>query len=89
MVGLFSAFLCGCGEIYCIPCMAGASTLRSISTGMLLGLVQYVIGQKHLKHVGNFIGASENEEEKAALKKPLTKIEKDRVTVLLLSFVTS
>lgn len=55
--------------------------------GMLLGLVQYVLGQKHLKHVGNFLGTSENEEEKAAMNKPLTKIEKDRVTVLLLSFV--
>jgi POT family proton-dependent oligopeptide transporter len=55
--------------------------------GMFLGLVQYAVGQKHLKHVGNFLGASENEEEKAALKKPLTKIEKDRVMVLLISFL--
>ncbi len=55
--------------------------------GMLLGLVQYAIGQKHLRNVGNFLGTSENIEEKEAMKKPLTKIEKDRVAVLLLSFV--
>ncbi len=55
--------------------------------GMLLGLIQYVIGQKHLKHVGNFLGKSENPEEKAAMKKPLTKIEKDRVIVLFVSFI--
>ena len=55
--------------------------------GMLLGLLQYALGQKHLKHVGNFLGASENLKEKEAMKKPLTKIEKDRVSVLLLSFL--
>ncbi|MCO4813327.1 MAG: peptide MFS transporter [Flavobacteriales bacterium] len=55
--------------------------------GMLLGLIQYALGQKHLKHVGNFLGASENLKEKEAMKKPLTKIEKDRVSVLLLSFL--
>jgi len=55
--------------------------------GMFLGLVQYFIGQKHLKHVGNFLGASKDKEEKALMKKPLTKIEKDRVAVLLISFL--
>lgn len=55
--------------------------------GMALGLIQYLAGQKHLKHVGNFTGESENEEDKAALKRPLTKIEKDRVIVLLISFL--
>jgi len=55
--------------------------------GMFLGIVQYVIGQKHLKNVGNFLGASKNVEEKALLNKPLTKIEKDRVGVLLISFL--
>tara|TARA_R110002072_G_scaffold59514_1_gene151513 strand:+ start:108554 stop:109942 length:1389 start_codon:yes stop_codon:yes gene_type:complete len=55
--------------------------------GMALGLIQYVAGQKHLKHVGNFSGTSENEEEKAAMKRPLTKIEKDRVIVLFISFL--
>lgn len=55
--------------------------------GMALGLIQYLAGQKHLKHVGNFIGNSENAEEKAAAKRPLTKIEKDRVVVLFISFL--
>src|SRR5690606_37424839 len=55
--------------------------------GMALGLLQYVLGQKHLKHVGNYMGASENEEEKAAMKRPLTKVEKDRVVVLFISFL--
>ncbi|PIF01009.1 MAG: MFS transporter [Maribacter sp.] len=55
--------------------------------GMALGLIQYVFGQKYLKHVGNFLGVSENQVEKEALKKPLTKIEKDRVVVLFISFI--
>ncbi len=55
--------------------------------GMALGIIQYVAGQKYLKDVGNFLGASQNEEEKALLNKPLTKIEKDRVVVLLISFL--
>lgn len=55
--------------------------------GMTLGLIQYVLGQKHLKYVGNFLGASENQEEKEAMKRPLTKIEKDRVVVLFISFL--
>src|SRR5690554_2227377 len=55
--------------------------------GMTLGLIQYVMGQKYLAHVGNFVGESEDAEERAALKRPLSKIEKDRVVVLLLSFL--
>lgn len=55
--------------------------------GMLLGQIVYMAGQKHLKHVGNFIGKSEDPEVIAASKKPLSKIEKDRVIVLILSFL--
>ncbi len=55
--------------------------------GMALGLIQYLVGQKHLKHVGNFLGASENTEEKEAMKRPLTKVEKDRIIVLFISFL--
>ena len=55
--------------------------------GMALGLLQYLVGQKHLKHVGNFLGASEIKEEKEAMDKPLTKIEKDRIIVLFISFL--
>ena len=55
--------------------------------GMTLGLIQYLLGQKHLKHVGNNTNQSENQEEKAAMKRPLTKVEKDRVIVLFISFL--
>jgi len=55
--------------------------------GMLLGIAQYVIGQKHLASVGNYLGASKDDKEKELLNKPLTKIEKDRVGVLLISFL--
>ncbi|MDE3742884.1 peptide MFS transporter [Maribacter polysaccharolyticus] len=55
--------------------------------GMALGLLQYVLGQNYLKHVGNFLGASEDQVEKEAMDKPLTKIEKDRVVVLFVSFL--
>ena len=55
--------------------------------GMAAGLIQYLFGQKYLKSVGNFLGASENKEEKDAMNKPLSKIEKDRVVVLLISFL--
>jgi len=55
--------------------------------GMLLGLLVYYFGQPYLKDVGNFIGDSKSEKEKELLKKPLTKIEKDRVIVLFISFI--
>ena len=55
--------------------------------GMAAGLVQYLFGQKYLKSVGNFLGASENKDEKDAMNKPLSKIEKDRIVVLLISFL--
>ncbi|EAR00524.1 peptide MFS transporter [Maribacter sp. HTCC2170] len=54
---------------------------------MLFGLIQFVYGQKYLKGVGGYLGKSENEEDREALKRPLTKIEKDRVIVLILSFL--
>ncbi|NER11644.1 proton-dependent oligopeptide transporter, POT family [Muriicola jejuensis] len=54
--------------------------------GMALGLLQYLLGQKYLKHVGNYLGESENTLEKEAMNRPLTKIEKDRVIVLFISF---
>ncbi len=54
---------------------------------MLFGLVQFVLGQKYLKNVGNYLGSSEDAEDREALKRPLTKIEKDRVIVLILSFL--
>jgi POT family proton-dependent oligopeptide transporter len=53
--------------------------------GMLLGQVVYLLGQKHLKDVGNFVPVKKIEGTKT--NAPLTKIEKDRVIVLLISFV--
>jgi POT family proton-dependent oligopeptide transporter len=52
--------------------------------GMILGQIVYMAGQKHLKHVGNFIG--DNKELSENNNNPLTKIEKDRILVMLLSF---
>ena len=54
---------------------------------MLFGLIQFVLGQKYLKGVGDYLGKSENKEDREALKRSLTKIEKDRVIVLILSFL--
>ncbi|WP_273274111.1 peptide MFS transporter [Maribacter polysiphoniae] len=54
---------------------------------MLFGLVQFIYGQRFLKGVGGYLGQSENQEDRDALKRPLTKIEKDRVIVLILSFL--
>ena len=54
--------------------------------GMLLGQIVYMMGQKHLSHVGNLI-SRKNETDRAILDKPLTAIEKDRVKVLLISFL--
>ncbi len=55
--------------------------------GMALGLLQYLLGQKYLKHVGNFIGTSLDPEEIEARNRPLNKQEKDRVVVLFVSFL--
>ena len=53
--------------------------------GMALGVAQYLLGQKYLEGVGNFIG--DTAESAQDLKAPLTKEEKDRITVLLISFL--
>jgi POT family proton-dependent oligopeptide transporter len=54
--------------------------------GMALGLIVYIWGQKHLVGVGDHIGTADNPDKELA-NKPLTKIEKDRILVLLLSFL--
>jgi proton-dependent oligopeptide transporter, POT family len=53
--------------------------------GMALGLLQYLIGLKYLKQVGDFLGATKDNKE--VMNKPLTKIEIDRIVVLLISFL--
>ncbi|GGH71674.1 MAG: MFS transporter [Bacteroidetes bacterium] len=55
--------------------------------GMLLGQIVYMAGQKHLKGVGDHIGSSDSGIDPEIAKRPLTQIEKDRVIVLLLSFL--
>jgi len=54
---------------------------------MVFGLIQFLAGQKYLVHVGNYLGKSDNAEDQEAYKKPLNKIEKDRIIVLLISFL--
>lgn len=53
--------------------------------GMLFGQGVYIWGQKFLTEVGNLVPVEKIEGTKT--NKPLTKIEKDRVIVLLISFV--
>lgn len=54
---------------------------------MVLGLIQFLAGRKYLVHVGNYLGKSDKKEDQEAFKRPLTKVEKDRVIVLLISFL--
>jgi len=54
--------------------------------GMVLGQIVYIYGQKYLTHVGN-LASTESAESAAEMKRPLTAIEKDRIKVLLLSFL--
>ena len=54
--------------------------------GMLLGQAVFMLGQKHLEGVGEFLG-SDKSAVKVDTSAPLTNIEKDRVKVLLLSFI--
>jgi POT family proton-dependent oligopeptide transporter len=53
--------------------------------GMIVGQVMYLFGQRYLVGVGDY---KEPEKVEGSTKeKPLTKIEKDRVSVLLISFL--
>lgn len=53
--------------------------------GMLLGQLVFIWGQKYLKTVGNFVETPKVEGTNT--NKPLTKQEKDRMLVLMLSFI--
>ena len=70
----------GVGEIYGWHYGFGLAGI-----GMTLGLIQYLYGQKYLKGVGE--PPAKKKETKEAIHKPLTKIEKDRMVVLFLSFI--
>ena len=54
---------------------------------MVIGLIQFLAGQKYLVHVGNYLGKSNSKEDQEAYKRPLNKVEKDRIIVLLISFL--
>ena len=54
--------------------------------GMALGMAVYLFGQKYLTGVGDYIGKEDNP-DKEAMNKPLTKVEKDRMLVMFLSFI--
>lgn len=54
--------------------------------GMALGQVLYMFGLKYLKGVGEFLGGKDSP-DKDLIKKPLTKVEKDRMLVMVLSFL--
>lgn len=53
--------------------------------GMLIGQIVYIWGQKYLKDVGNFIPTERIKGSSEKVK--LTAIEKDRMVVLILSFI--
>jgi len=53
--------------------------------GMIVGQIVYIWGQRHLKDVGNYIPIVRDEVTRK--KQPFTKIEKDRLIVIFLSFI--
>ncbi|MHA7942961.1 peptide MFS transporter [Formosa sp. 3Alg 14/1] len=54
--------------------------------GMTLGLIQYIAGQKYLHDTLSHEENAEGLADQEILDKPLTKIEKDRIIVLFISF---
>ena len=53
--------------------------------GMILGQIVYVFGGKYLKGIGDLL--KDSKEHAHLATQPLTKIEKDRMTVMFLSFL--
>ena len=53
--------------------------------GMILGQIVYVFGGKYLKGIGDLLKHSKEHAHLAS--QPLTKIEKDRIVVMLISFL--
>jgi POT family proton-dependent oligopeptide transporter len=53
--------------------------------GMLIGQLMYLVGQKHLKGIGDYYEPLEA--DRGSGSEPLTSIERDRIGVLLISFL--
>lgn len=81
-IGAFLASLVvgGVGEIYGWHYGFGLAGI-----GMALGLLVFLYGHKYLKNVGD--PPKLRTDTKTQIKTPLTKIEKDRMVVLFLSFI--
>ena len=54
--------------------------------GMFIGQIVYMFGLKYLEGTGEFIGKGSATDQEA-MRRPLTKIEKDRMLVMFLSFI--
>ncbi|MFT5050300.1 MAG: POT family proton-dependent oligopeptide transporter [Chlamydiales bacterium] len=54
--------------------------------GMAFGQAQFVFGQRYLKHVGNLVKAGDPASS-VDMAAPLNKVERDRIVVLLVSFL--
>jgi len=54
--------------------------------GMFIGQIVYMFGLKYLEGTGDFIGKG-SVQDKEAMRRPLTKVEKDRMLVMFLSFL--
>ncbi len=54
--------------------------------GMLFGQAVYMYGLKYLEGVGDFIGKADSP-DREAMNRPLTKVERDRMLVIFLSFL--
>lgn len=54
--------------------------------GMIVGQIVYIYGQRHLKGVGDYVG-SKSHPDNSVMKRKLTSVEKDRIWVLLISFL--
>lgn len=52
--------------------------------GMLLGQAVFMMGRRHLEGVGDYVPPAKDQ---SGVKVPLTKIERDRMIVLVLSFI--
>lgn len=81
------AFAAGIVVAYIADVWGWHAGFGAAGVGMFLGMIVYVWGWKFLKGVGEHTSREKDITGKRAKSKPLTKIEKDRVIVLILSFL--